>query len=683
MSDDLKEAREQFQRCQDAEKHNRLTAKEDVRFGRLGEQWPAEILKQREIEGRPCLTINKMNAFIRQVVNDSRQNKPSIYVSPIDSGADKETAEVLEGIIRNIETVSCADIAYDTAVEQAVSGGFGYWRVELDYAYDDAFDTDIMIRRIANQFSVYGDPNSTAADSSDWDVCFVTDRIPKEEYRRRYGDKATVDWDSEAWRSVGSDWRNDDGVLICEWWRRYHEEREIVKLDDGRIFSVADLEASEDLQMGLEMGAVRITGRKKVKTCRVTQTIISGVDILEEEKDFPCRYIPIIPVYGDEIIVEGKRFFRSLIYAAKDAQRMFNYWRSTATELVALAPKVPWIGPSEAFSEDDRWATANTQSHSYLVYGGAIPPQRQPLDTGAAGGALQEALNASDDMKAIVGLYDASLGARSNETSGRAIMARKAEGDVATFHFIDNVTRAIRHTGKILVDMIPRVYTGERIMRVLGEDGTPKNVPVNQQYMRGEDGEVITDEQGNPVNDSEATEFQNAVIAIHDLATGKYDVTVKSGPSFTTRREEAAYQMQEMIRAFPQSAPVIGPEMAKNLDWPGADIIAEKLEKMVGGEQPEIPPEVQQAIEQGQQMIQQLQAENEQLKSDQEIKQAGVQIDAAKVENDKMKAQADMMRAQADLMKVQLEKEKLELEKIKMQAAYLAETQAPGLMGQA
>lgn len=678
----LEEARKEFQRCQDGEKDNRLTALEDIKFARLGEQWPEDVIKQRMIEKRPMLTINKLPAFIRQVVNDSRQNKPSITVHPVDSRADPKTAEVLSGIIRNIESVSNADVAYDTACEQAVTGGFGYWRITLGYAYDDAFDLDVLIERITNQFSVYGDPNSTAADSSDWDVAFITDRIPKATFERKYKGKANVSWDDSAWSECG-EWLNDDGVLVAEWWRRYEEDKEIVQLDDGMIFSIEDIETNEDLQLAIEMGERTIVKRRTIKSKRVTQTIISGVDILEEEKDFLGCYIPIVPVYGEEIIVEGKRYFRGLVNAAKDAQRMFNYWRSTATELVALAPRVPWVGHESAFAADDRWATANTDSHSYLtVTDGQQLPQRQPMDTGSAGGALQEALNASDDMKAIIGMYDASLGARSNETSGKAIMARQREGDVATFHFLDNVTRAIRHTGKILIGLIPKVYTGERIMRVLGEDGTAKNIPVNKEFEADEEGNPIPEEQmaqqqmggGMPMAGPgmeqedegaahEAMEAAQRTMALHDLSLGKYDVTVKSGPSFTSKREEAAYQMTEFVRSFPQAAPVIGDLLAKNLDWPGADEIAKRLEKLSGqGEQPQIPPELQQQIEQGQQLIEQQQAEIERMKADQAAEQGKMQIDAMKVQIDAQKLTIEEQKAKTAQFEAETERMKTEVE---------------------
>jgi hypothetical protein len=331
--------------------------------------------------------------------------------------------------------------------------------------------------------------------------------------------------------------------------------------------------------------------------------------------------------------VEGKRYFRSLIHSAKDAQRMFNYWRTTSTELVALAPRVPWIGRKGTFDSDgDRWATANAQSHAYLEYDGEMP-SRQPLDVGTAAGALQEALNASDDMKAIIGIYDASLGARSNETSGKAIMARQREGDVATFHFIDNLSRAIRHTGRILIDLIPRVYTSERIVRIMGEDGTPKSVEINGQQPQpelGPDGKPVTDEHGE------------VVAAIHDITAGKYDLTVTSGPSFTTRREEAAMQMTEFIRAFPQAAPVVGDILARNLDWPGADEIAKRLEKINPTNQPQIPPELQQQIQEGQQAIAELTKQVESLKAGHDIKMFDAETNRMKVEGDQKIKQAEL-----------------------------------------
>jgi hypothetical protein len=658
---DVSAIREVYENCKSAEQHNRQTALEDIEFARRGEQWPETVRAQRIREGRPCLTINKLPTFIRQVVNDSRQNKPSIKVRPADSKADPETADVLSGLIRNIEYVSNADVAYDTGIESAVAGGFGYWRVVIDFAHDDAFDLDLLIKRVSNPFSVYGDPNSAAADSSDWDTAFVVDRLSRKQFETRYKGKAKVSWDDDAWTGlVGTDWRSDDKVLIAEYWEREEVDRAIVMLQDGTVLDKEALETDEDLQTLLQAGVMQVHGERVTKTHKVTQRIMSGLEVLEEN-DWPGRFIPIIPVYGDEFDIEGKRFFRSLIHPAIDAQRMFNYWRTASTELVALAPKVPFIGKKGTFDSDqDRWQTANTRSHAYLEYD-SEPPARQPLDGGTAAGAMQEALNASDDMKSVMGLYDASLGARSNETSGRAILARQREGDISTFHFIDNLSRAIRHTGRILIDLIPHVYSAQRIIRVLGEDGKEENVPVNQeapavdpetgqpmqQQAVGPDGQPMVDPlTGNPI--------MEPVMRMHDLSAGKYDLTVESGPSYTTRREEAAAVMTELIQAYPASAPIVAPELFKNFDFPNADKIAEKMEAQASGA---VPPEVQKQMQEGQQQIAQLTEENQTLKMDQQGEMAKLQVQQqGKMQELEQKKELAMIEIQVN---EQIEREKI------------------------
>jgi len=624
-SDLLAEAREAFEQAAEAEADNRKEALDDLRFARLSDQWPASIVQQRQREGRPCLTINRMPAFIRQVVNDARQNKPQIKVHPVDGGADPETAEILNGLIRNIEATSNADVAYDTATECAVSSGVGYFRIGLDHTHEDTFDLDIGIDRVLNPFSIYGDPCATAADSSDWMSAFVVDRMTKNAFAAQYKGAEPVDWEQEGYAAVGAPWFDDDGVMVAEWWRREEYVKTLVLLSDGTVSDAARMQAMADV---LTAQGITVQAERQARCFRVRQYILSGAEVLEE-RAWPGRYIPIIPVYGDEVDIEGKRHFRSLIRDAKDAQRMFNYWRTTSSELIALAPKTPFIGPKGAFVTDAaKWASANTQSHAYIEYDGPAPPQRQPF-VGVPAGALQEALNAADDMKAVMGLYDASLGARSNETSGRAILARQREGDVSTFHFLDNMTRAIRHAGRVIIDLIPHVYDKPRIVRVLGEDGRPDARPINQPV-------PLTDRHGQPVVDAAGA----AMTRVFDLTAGKYDVTVSSGPSFTTRREEAAAQMTEMVRAFPQVAPLIGDIIAKNLDWPGADEIAKRLQAALppnaqgdGG----IPPQVQQLIQQGQQKLQELAAENAQLKADRTLEAQKLELDRYKAVTERMK----------------------------------------------
>lgn len=632
-ADLLKEAREAFEQARDAENHNRLTFVDDMRFAKLGEQWPEAIKRQRELDKRPCLTINKLPSFIRQVVNDARLNKPSIKVRPADSHGDPEVAEIINGLVRNIEYVSNADVAYDTAIEAAVTGGFGYMRVGLDYTFDDAFEMDVTIERVLNPLSVYGDPASTAADSSDWNVAFITERITQDEFKRRYGDKATTDFEADGWGCISADWMNEEGVLIAEYWTREEVEKDILRLSDGRVLSADELADNPDLALAIQMGSVRITGQRTIRRHKVRQVIMSGIDVLEDN-DWPSSFIPIVPVYGDEFTVEGKRYFRSLIHPAKDAQRMHNYWRTTGTELVALAPRVPFIGPEGAFSVDDGWNRVNTDNLPYLEYEGAIPPQRQPMDMGVAAGALQEALNASDDMKAIVGLFNASLGARSNEVSGRAILARQREGDVSTFHFIDNLSRAIRHLGRIVIDLIPHVYNEPRMVRVLGADKKEKLVPINQQVPRmGPDGKPMVDERGE------------AMMRVFDLSLGKYDLTVESGPSFSTQRQETALALQELIRANGQAAPILGAELVRQMDFPGADKIADRLEKIDPTNPDRLPLEIRRQIQAGKQLIGQLQAENAKLKADRSIDQGKLQIDKFEADTERMEAMAKVRGA--------------------------------------
>jgi hypothetical protein len=639
--DVLADAREAFEQACNAEDENRKAFIDDKRFARLGEQWPNAIIQERLREGRPCLTINRMPAFTRQVVNDARQNKPSIKIHPADSGADPETAKIYDGLIRNIEYTSNADIAYDTGIENAVDGGFGYWRVGIDYSCDDSFDLDLKIERVADPLLVYGDPYSTAADSSDWNTSFVCEYLSTDDFKKQYPKAEKVNWEDD-YGSLGAPWWTDDTVMIAEWWKREKVKRDIVLMSDGTVLDEERLQDPE-LQQYLALAGVTPTKSRSAESWKVTQTIMSGAEVLKEQTDWPGRYIPIIPVYGDEVWIDGKRHLRSLIRDAKDPQRMFNYWRTTTTELVALAPKTPFIGKKGAFKTDAaKWATANTQSHAYIEHDGDQAPARQPF-VGVPAGAMQEALNASDDMKAIMGIYDASLGARSNETSGVAIGARQREGDISTFHFIDNLGRSIRHTGRILLDLIPHVYSERRIVRVLGEDKKSTSVPLGQPV-------PVTDQNGQPKIDPQT---QMPMTRIYDLTAGKYDLTVESGPSFTTRREETVAQMTGIIKAFPAAAPAIAGPLARNMDWPGADEIADRFEQLwqhmnPAAQQGQIPPQIQQAIQQGQQMIQQLTMENQQLKADKSIDMAKLDVDRDKLKVEAYKAETDRKHAEAE-----------------------------------
>lgn len=584
----IHEALERFEESQDGSDYNRQAYYDDIGFARMGNQWPEKVKKQREEEGRPCLTINKMPSFVRQVVNDARQNKPGIKVVPVDNGADVSTAEVIGGLIRSIERGSNAEVAYDTAIDGGVSGGFGFFRISIDYAHEYSFDMEARIERIANPLMVHWDVNSTQFDASDWNYAFVSDMLTEEQFKTRYPKAAPVSFEGDP-RDGAEYWMDsEDRVRVAEYFLREEEKKRLIMVADGMSVLESDLPkiarrmaAAGGIDLGrvkddeLAAMAMQLNGwevkRERETTCyKVTRRIISGVEVLQEDP-WPGTMIPICPVWGEEVFHDGRRYFRSMIRDARDPQAMFNFWRSASTELVALAPRAPWVGPKGFVpkGQENVWQTANTRSHAYMEYAGNVAPQRQPF-AGVPAGALQEALNASDDIKAIVGIYDASLGARSNETSGKAIMARQRESDTGTFHFIDNLNRAIRYAGRVLVEIIPSIYSAREAIRILGEDSKEKVIRLTQEdggsHQIGIDGEP----------------------ELYNLDVGKYDVTVTTGPSYATQREETREVMLEIMRQVPGAAAAIGDLVVETLDVQGADKIAKRLKLT-------LPPQVQMA----------------------------------------------------------------------------------------
>ncbi len=602
--DILEEAKEAFAEAEEAESDNRERALASLKFGRMGEQWSDADKQARK--DRPCLTINRMPSFVRQVVNDSRQNKPGIRVHPVDSSGDPDTAEVLNGLIRNIEVQSDAEVAYDTGIDNAASAGFGYLRVDLEPTFEESFDFDIKIKRVANPFSVYGDPNSIEADSSDWRTAFVTETLSLAAFKARYPDaKETIGWDGKD----AEGWKNGDDIRVAEYWTRKEVEKPIALMSDGSVLEAEYVKKNLDL---LQLQGINVVKERDAKFWKVMNYIITGAEVLDTV-EWIGKYIPLIPIYGEEVNVEGKRELFSLIHWGMDPQRIYNFGRSASIETVALQPKAPFVGAVGQFDTDPRWATANSENHPNLEYdivaGATSAPQRQPPPQPSSGW-MAEVKVASDDMKAAIGMFNASMGERSNETSGKAIVERKIEGDISTFHFIDNLSRAIRHTGRVIVDLIPKVYDRPRMVRILGEDRKESRMvkvgpkpptppmpappqggagmpPAQAPTMAGPAPSMMPPEPPDPQ--------AAAMSKVYDLTTGKYDVTVSAGPSFTSRREEAATQMLEMLRSFPALGPIIGDLVAKNLDWPGADEIADRIVKFQesqqqGQQSPKGPP---------------------------------------------------------------------------------------------
>lgn len=614
----LEIARARFDLAAEAEREVRELALEDLKFG-AGEQWDLRDKNQRELDRRPCLTINRLPQFIRQIVNDQRQNRPSVKVSPVDDKADIETAKILQGIIRHVENSSDADVAYDTAFDSAVRTGFGYFRIRTAYSDPMSFDLDIRIEPIKNRFSAYLDPSYKMPDGSDAEWGFIFDDVPHEEYKRLYPDSELSSMDS--WDAIGQHrvgWIADDTVRIAEYFYKDYRDVTLLKMSDGSTVIKEDLEKTKVVTESIgEDGfpvlveseetifppsadgqPLQVIGERKSKVPVVRWCKINAVEVLEKT-DWPGRWIPIIPVLGEELDIEGKRVLEGIIRHAKDSQRMYNYWKSAETETIAMAPKAPWI-VAEGQIEDYKqiWKTANVQSHAYLPYkpvslnGQPVgPPQRNVFEPPIQA-ITQAGMMASEDMKATTGVYDAALGQRSNEQSGVAIQRRANQAQTSNFHFVDNLSRSIRHCGRQLVELIPKVMDTGRAVRILGEDGTEEIVRINEMFERN----------------GKKTQF--------NLGVGKYDVSIETGPSYATKRQEAASSMLELAKSVPAMGTAAPDLIVKNLDLPGAQELAERLRKTLPPgladdpkKQP-LPPEAQAQMAQMNQIIEQLTAKH-------------------------------------------------------------------------
>lgn len=576
MEYSLEDARQKWQDSVDFYEQSYSDASDDWQFLHGEGQWDDKDIEARKREGRPALTLNQLLPYAQQIVNDIRQARLAIRVTPVDSNADKKTAEILQGIIRNIETQSDASTAYSTAALNAVGAGIGWIRISVDYANEDTFDQEIYIDRVLDFTSVYIDPSSKEIDGRDAEYGFIRRDYRKERFEELYPDAEPISFDEAS--------TNEDYVCVVEYFRKYYKPDTIYKIQliDGSIQTITQ----EQKDILDEDGTVQYAelDSRKVNRCYVKHCILNGEEDPIEETDFPSDYIPLIPVIGDEVYINDRREFHSLIRQSKDAQRMYNYWKTCSTEMVALQPKAPTIGAVGSFKTySEAWANANRKSYPYLEYdvlhdknGQRIePPQRQqPVQTSM--GMMQEAMTAKEDIRLAIGMPMANMGEQGNEVSGIAIRNRQIEGDNATFHFVDNLSKSIAQVGRILVNMIPRVYSERLIARIIGEDDEERNVPINQPYMMQDGIEVPA---------------KGAAEGIYDLGLGKYDVVCDVGASYSSKRQETADKLIQLITAQPELVGVTGDLLFKALDLPMADRIAERLQAQMNpvllGEDPQ------------------------------------------------------------------------------------------------
>jgi hypothetical protein len=540
-----------------------------------GDQWDEIIVKERTEEGRPILTYNLLLTFCNQIVNQVRQDWPQIKVKPVDANAgptqmianlqgnkDYSMAEVYMGIIRNIEHISRADHAYITALEHQVQHGFGFFRAQPVYTRDDSFEQEIRIWRIKNSYSVLVDASAQEADFSDMQDAFIHTMVRRDQFQRKWPDARAVSFESNEQGNSYEGWYDKELLRIAEYFYIAYKQDEVIQLNNGMVVYETDVKEVLD-DMKRDEGIYVVNSRKvKRPVCRWQK--MTAHDILEGPVDIPCSYIPIFPVLGKELMRHGETRYNSAIRDAKDAQRAFNYWQTAASETVALAPRAPFIlTQKQVAGHETMWEQANRKNFPYLPYNAqenVPPPQRQYADAGAIA-ELQQAESQKMVMQDIIGMHEANVGAKSNERSGVAVRERAQRGELATYVFLDNLSRSMEHLGRCLIEMIPKVYDSQRILRLRLPDDSEDFVEINKAVLDEDTGKTVY---------------------VHDLTYGKYDVVISTAPNFATQREEAQTNILEtMQRLPPDKASMVVHLLVKNMDYPGADEVYEVLRKML------------------------------------------------------------------------------------------------------
>ena len=616
----LEEARARFKAAVEADQAQRELELDDLKFCSPDGQWPEDIASQRREEGRPCLTVDRINPFIHQLVNEFRQNRPQPQVNPVGDGADKDTAEIFQGMIRHIAYLSNGDVAVDTAFESMGRCGRGYFRLLTEYQDPLSFEQTLVIKRIPNLHSVVLDPAFTEPDGSDAEYGFITVWMPRDTYRKEYPNSKLAGLDVSDWDAIGDaapGWViGDNAVQVSEYYRRVRKPVKLSLLSDGSTVKRADVPEGATVEDERDSFEIEVQWFK-----------LNAIEVLDETV-WPDSEIPIFPMLGTELIVDGKRTWAGLIRSAKDAQRAFNFWKSAQAEAIALAPRAPWVGP-KGFMGNMRhiWQSANKRPVAALEYeigedrANPLPPPQRIIQEPAIGAITQAMVGAVDDLKATTGMYDASLGNRESGQSGVAIRQLQRQGQVGNFHYLDNASRTIRRLGRVLVRVAPKIIDTERTIRIVRSDETSDTVTVN--------------------GPSGVKDKKTGLEKVYDLKTGTYDVTISVGPGYQTKRQENLALLESMLQGpmgqvLTQAAPDLVVSM---MDFQIAPKLQERLKKLLppqfqdegedGAQQ--IPPQAQQMLamaqqkeQQAGQMIEALTAKVHELSDKLEDKQADI-----------------------------------------------------------
>lgn len=713
----LERARERWQLALDADQKQRERELEDLKFARglTEDQWPQGILDARlgltqgggkGTAARPTLTIPKLKQPITQVQNELKSARYGVQIKCKDENADEEIAEVLQGLYRVIEVDSNAQYARSWAGGRAIICGRGWYRVLTEYANDGDFDLDIRIESIHNQGAVYVDPGAVKPDASDMEYAFVIEDVPLAEFKRRWGkakagkrkgDGSGADaLDLESQTDAPPDWIDSTYTRVAEYWEIDHEERtlwyspllppelgnRVVVDKQGVAYTTEGDEIPFDLDLkGLKRD--RDARSRPVDVRTVKRYVITGCDVLEEA-EWDGKWIPLIPVYGEKHVIDGKTTsYLGMVTPAKDAQRSYNYSVSTEMESLGLTNRAPYVlDPKQIEGYEGVWANANVTNPAWLPakqYDDEgrqyVPPQRNVVEPALAG-VVAVIQQADQDIKATTGRFDPSLGAMSsNERSGRAIKELKQQGEQSSSHFLENLAQvSMPHEARIILDLIPKVYDRPgRILRTLGKDDQTEQMV------------MVAGPNGQPMPMPAQAQGKPAPTAV-DLAKGQYTVTISVGKSAATQRDANLDLLMALAESTKGgSVPFTADLIAKQMDGPIGDEMAERMELMnpaiaqaKAAKQQGVPPEAQAAIvamqQQMQQMQQALQEAQQVIATEQHKAQAQAQIEMQKAQAQaelkardiESQAQIAQIQAQADAQvaaaKVQAEMQKVQLE---------------------
>lgn len=596
-----RECAERLRICTAAESENRIKGIEAKRF-RWGEQWDADVRNVRKIDGRPALTINHTNTFCARLENTLRQQRPRIKCHPVGDGANIDTADTVNGLIRHIEDRSNASVAYDTGVANAIDIGWGYWRICSEYIDPRSFDQELLIKPIRNPFTVYMDPGAVMPDGRDQYWCIISETMKRAEYKRRYPKATNTEWRYvDAPGDLQMMWETKEEVRLAEYYRVHEVKDSLIKLSDGSTRYRSELVDPEVITaMGLTIIAERPSTRRVVQWFR-----LNGTQVVDRRED-PGEHIPVVRCEGNVQDVNGIVKRKGMVEDLKDPAQMFNYWRTAQTERYALTPKAPWVVAEGQIEGHPEWNDANQKSYSTLVYKPVAgpdgmtplpPPQRVPPAQVEAG-MSEAAQGAEHDLMSVAGMPQENPEIAARVVGGnKYLQRRQGMQDLTHFQYYDNQTLAIAWTGSLLLERIPFYYDTQRMQRILGEDGVPKMVTLNEQAPSPE----------NP----------GVQIVKNDVTVGRYAVVMDTGPGYATKREEAAENMIELL-GTPLGEVVVqkGPDIVlRNIDHPGFDQLADRVAATTPGAMDEVleglPKQAQTIISALQQQVQQLEQANQ------------------------------------------------------------------------